>query len=122
MSDARLVGTWTTELEDDGKSVFGLASFTGDGGVTCYQVNAKNIGLGNWESTGKDSFHYNFHILAVNPQGEHVGEAHVFVAGEFVSDDRWEGTGGANFYSPAGDLLRGHEGSRVTARKFGIDK
>src|SRR5256885_7504981 len=54
MTDARLVGTWTTELEDDGKSVFGLASFTGDGGVTCYQVNAKNIGLGNWEPTGKD--------------------------------------------------------------------
>ncbi|MGW2256038.1 hypothetical protein ACWCXH_38740 [Kitasatospora sp. NPDC001660] len=123
MTDTRLVGTWTTELDDGGKSVFGLVSFTGDGVVTSTQVNTKNIGLGNWESTGAGStFRYNFHILAVNDEGVHIGEAHVHVEGELIGDDRWEGTGGANFYDPQGKLLRGHDGAKVTARKFAIDK
>ncbi len=122
MTDARLVGTWTTELDDSGKSVFGLVAFTESGVVTSTQVNTKNIGLGNWESTGPDTFVYNFHILAVNDEGVHIGEAHIHVEGELVADDRWEGTGGANFYDPQGNLLRGHDGAKVTARKFGIDK
>ncbi|MEV7467868.1 hypothetical protein AB0O20_15395 [Streptomyces kronopolitis] len=122
MTTFRLAGTWTTELDDDGKKVLGLASFGSEGNVVSTQVNTKNIGLGNWEATGPDTFTYNFHILAVSPEGQHVGEAHVHVEGRFVADDRWEGFGGANFYDPQGNRLRGHAGSKVVARKFGIDK
>ncbi|MGW4648711.1 hypothetical protein [Kitasatospora sp. NPDC004289] len=122
MTDARLVGTWTTALDDGGKSVPGLVAFSADGRVTSTQVNTKNIGLGNWESTGDGTFSYNFHILAVNEEGVHVGEARVHVEGKLTGDGSWEGTGGANFYDPRGELLRGHDGAKVTARKFGIDK
>ncbi|MDH6113760.1 hypothetical protein P3T36_005728 [Kitasatospora sp. MAP12-15] len=122
MADERLLGTWTTVLDDSGKSVVGLVAFTGDGAVVSTQVNTKNIGLGNWESTGPDAFSYNFHILAVNEEGVHVGEAHIRVEAALLPDGSWEGTGGANFYDPQGKLLRGHDGAKVTARKFGIDK
>ncbi|GAA3501754.1 hypothetical protein GCM10019016_088610 [Streptomyces prasinosporus] len=121
MSDARLVGTWTTWLDDDGKAVPGLVRFTADGGVVSTQVNTRNIGLGSWRSTGPDTFEYGFHILAVDGEGTHVGEAHVRVEGEFVSDTGWQGTGGADFYDPRGTKLRGHGGSKVTAEKFGVD-
>lgn len=120
MSDARLVGTWTTQLDDDGKAVPGLVSFAADGGVVSTQLNTKNIGLGTWRSTGPDTFEYSFHILAADPEGKHVGEAHVRVEGEIVSESRWQGTGGADFYDPQGSKLRGHAGSKVTADKFGI--
>ncbi|SDL64691.1 hypothetical protein SAMN04488074_112164 [Lentzea albidocapillata subsp. violacea] len=119
--DGRLVGSWKTDLEDDGRSVFGLASFSSDGGVVSTQLNTRNIGLGNWRSTGADTFEYSFHILAANPEGEHVGEAHVKVEGRFVSDSEWQGLGGATFYSPEGKALRSHGGSKVKATKFGID-
>jgi len=116
-----LTGTWTTELDDDGKIVPGLVTFTADGGVISTQLNTKNIGLGNWRRIGENAFEYNFHILAADPEGAYVGQAHVKVTGEFSSPDEWTGLGGANFYSPAGDKLRGHSGSKVTARKFWID-
>ncbi|MFD9004799.1 hypothetical protein ACFV0T_28210 [Streptomyces sp. NPDC059582] len=122
MSDVRLAGTWTTQLDDDGKAVPGLVSFAADGGVVSTQLNTKNIGLGTWRSTGPDTFEYSFHILAADPEGKHVGEAHVRVEGEFVSESRWQGTGGADFYDPHGNKLRGHSGSKVTADKFGIDQ
>jgi hypothetical protein len=121
MSDARLVGTWTTHLDDDGKAVPGLVSFSADGSVVSTQLNTKNIGLGTWRVTGSGTFEYGFHILAADPEGKHVGEAHVRVSGEFVSDTEWQGTGGAEFFDPQGTKLRGHAGSKVTAGKFGID-
>ncbi|MFJ4538830.1 hypothetical protein ACIP39_23145 [Streptomyces tibetensis] len=121
MSDVRLVGTWTTQLDDDGKAVPGLVSFSADGTVVSTQLNTKNIGLGTWRATGPESFEYGFHILAADPEGNHVGEAHVRVSGEFVSDTEWQGTGGAEFFDPQGTKLRGHAGSKVTAGKFGID-
>ncbi len=119
---ARLSGTWTTELDNDGEPTLGLASFAVDGRVTAMQVNVKNIGLGNWAETGPDTFEYNFHILAVNEANEYVGQAHVYVEGRLVSASRWEGEGGATFYDPAGKRLRSHTGSRVVATKFGIDR
>ncbi|MDF9816839.1 hypothetical protein [Streptomyces sp. SPB162] len=124
MSEAsgRLVGTWTTELDNDGEPTFGLVSFSADGGVTSTQTNTKNIGLGNWALTGEDTFEYNFHILATDEAGKLVGEAHINVEGEFVSDTRWEGLGGASFYDPQGNRQRGHGGSKVVAVKYGIDK
>lgn len=51
----RLVGTWTTELDNDGTPVTGLSQFSADGGVILTQLNAKNIGLGNWVATGRRS-------------------------------------------------------------------
>lgn len=49
--DRRQAG-WNLDplLEDNGKSVFGLASFIADGMVTCCKVNVKSIGLGDWVS------------------------------------------------------------------------
>ncbi|MGI5171068.1 hypothetical protein ACQEU3_42625 [Spirillospora sp. CA-253888] len=119
MSDTRLVGTWTTRLDDDGRQVPGQVLFTRDGGVVSTQVNTKSLGLGTWRSTGPDSFEYDFRILAVDDEGAHVGEARVHVEGSFVSDVSWHGTGGAQFFSPQGEKLRGHDGSKVTAEKTG---
>jgi hypothetical protein len=115
------IGTWTTELDDDGKIVPGLVTFAADGGVISTQLNTKNIGLGNWRRTSENAFEYNFHILAADSEGAYVGQAHIKVDGELISPDEWKGVGGANFYGPTGDKLRGHSGSKVTARKFGID-
>ncbi|MCM2387216.1 hypothetical protein [Streptomyces albipurpureus] len=122
MSHDRLVGTWTTQLDDDGKAVPGLVRFSADGGVVSTQVNTKSIGLGSWRATGPDTFEYGFHILAVDGEGTHVGEARVRVEGEFTSPTQWQGTGGAEFYDPQGVKRRGHGGSKVTAEKFGADE
>jgi hypothetical protein len=117
----RLVGTWTTELDNDGTPVVGLSSFSADGGVILMQLNAKNIGLGNWVATGPDTFTYNAHILAADEGGGFKGTAHVRVSGTFSSGTTWEGSGGATFHDPAGNPLRSHDGSKVTARRFGVD-
>jgi hypothetical protein len=119
---ALLTGTWTTELDNDGKPAFGLSSFSADGGVTAMQLTTTNIGLGNWKATGPDTFEYNFHILAANEAKELIGEAHIHVEARFVSETRWEGSGGATFYSPTGERLRGHSGHKVVATKYGIDQ
>lgn len=118
----QLNGTWTTELDNDGEPTFGLASFCDDGTVTAMQVNVKNIGLGNWVTTGPETFEYNFHILATDAAGAYVGQAHVYVEGRLESGARWVGVGGATFYDPQGKRLRGHSGSRVVGTKYGIDK
>lgn len=120
MSDARLIGTWNTQLDDDGKTVPGLVTFSADGGVVSVQANTKNIGLGTWRSTGADTFEYGFRILAVNDEGTYVGQAHVRVEAEFVSATGWQGTGGADFHDPQGIKLRGHSGSKVTADKVEV--
>jgi hypothetical protein len=119
MSAPRLVGSWLTRLDDDGRTVPGLVLFLADGGVVSTQLNTKNIGLGSWRSTGPSSFEYGFHILAADPEGNHIGEAHVQVEAEFVSEGEWQGTGGADFFDPSGTKLRGHAGSKVTADRFG---
>ncbi|MFD4173220.1 MULTISPECIES: hypothetical protein [Streptomyces] len=121
MTDARLIGTWTTALDDDGRTVPGLVSFGADGGVVSTQVNTRSVGIGSWRATGEGTFEYGFRILAVDGEGVHVGEARVRVRGEFVSDTAWKGTGGADFHDPGGTRLRGHHGSPVTAEKYGID-
>ncbi|TYB39207.1 hypothetical protein FXF50_08140 [Micromonospora sp. AP08] len=117
----RLVGTWTTELDNDGTPVVGLSSFSADGGVILTQLNAKNIGLGNWVATGPDTFTYNAHILAADEHGGFKGTAHIRVSGTFDSDTHWTGSGGATFHDPQGRPLRSHDGSRVTAVKFGVE-
>jgi hypothetical protein len=116
----KLVGSWTTELDNEGKPAFGLSQFSADGGVIAMQITTKNIGLGSWKATGPNSFEYAFHILAAGENGEFVGEAHVRVNGTFVSDTRWEGTGGAAFYAPDGKQLSGHTGNTVVGNKFGV--
>ncbi|MFJ8490074.1 hypothetical protein ACIRBZ_17190 [Streptomyces sp. NPDC094038] len=122
MSDAWLVGTWNTRLDDDGRAVPGLVTFSADGGVVSVQANTRSVGLGTWRSTGPDTFAYEFRILAVNDEGEHVGHAHVTVEGEFVSASGWHGTGGAEFHDPQGTRLRGHSGSKVTADRLGASE
>lgn len=117
MNDTRLVGTWATQLDDDGKAVPGQVLFTESGGVISQQVNTKSIGLGTWRLTGANSFEYGFTILAVNDEGTHIGEARVQVEGTFDTDTTWTGTGGANFFNLQGERLRGHGGSKVTAQK-----
>jgi hypothetical protein len=117
----RLVGTWTTVLDNDGTPVVGLSSFSADGGVILMQLNAKNIGLGNWVATGPDTFTYNAHILAADETGGFKGTAHVRVSGTFESDIAWVGSGGATFHDSAGNPLRSHDGSKVTATKYGVD-
>lgn len=117
----RLVGTWTTELDNDGTPVLGLSSFSADGGVILMQLNAKSIGLGNWVATGPDTFRYNAHILAADAEGGFKGTAHVRVSGTFTSDIGWAGSGGATFHDADGKPLRSHDGSKVTAVKFDVD-
>lgn len=117
----RLVGTWTTELDNDGTPVTGLSQFSADGGVVLTQLNAKNIGLGNWVATGPDTFRYNVHILAADPSGGFKGTAHVSVAATLTSDAGWSGLGGATFHDADGKPLRSHDGSAVSAVKFDVD-
>jgi hypothetical protein len=117
----RLVGTWTTVLDNDGTPVVGLSAFSADGGVILTQLNAKNIGLGNWVATGPDTFVYNAHILAADDNGGFKGTAHIKVTGTFDSGTTWTGAGGATFHDPDGQPLRSHDGSKVTARRFGVD-
>lgn len=119
---AQLIGSWTTELDNDGTPALGLVAFSADGGVTSTQLNTKHIGLGTWRATGESTFEYAFHILASDDEGKHVGEARIHVEGEIVDDGTWVGTGGATFYNPEGKSLRGHGGSKVVAKKFGIGK
>lgn len=118
---SRLVGSWTTALDNDGVAVPGLVSFTADGNVTSMQLNTKNIGLGTWRATSENTFEYGFHVLAADPEGNHVGEARIKVTGEFTGEGSWQGLGGATFFSPKGEALRGHDGSDVTATKFGVE-
>ncbi|MFC4148502.1 hypothetical protein ACFO0M_19790 [Micromonospora mangrovi] len=116
----RLVGTWTTVLDNEGSPVVGLSAFTADGGVILTQLNAKNIGLGNWVATGADTFVYNAHILAADENGGFKGTAHITVNGRLTGDASWTGDGGATFHDAAGKPLRSHSGSAVTATKFGV--
>src|SRR4051812_379719 len=117
----RLVGTWTTVLDNDGTPVVGLSSFSADGGVILTQLNAKNIGLGNWVATGPDTFTYNAHILAADETGGFKGTAYIRVSGTLTSATTWAGSGGATFHDPAGNPLRSHDGSTVTATKYGVE-
>jgi hypothetical protein len=116
-----LTGTWTTELDNDGAPAFGLSAFSADGGVTAMQLTTRNIGLGTWRASGLDTFEYSFRILAAGENNELIGVAHVKVDARFVSETRWEGVGGAQFYSPQGELLRGHRGNKVVGTRYGID-
>ncbi|BCJ47986.1 hypothetical protein GCM10010168_23450 [Actinoplanes ianthinogenes] len=116
----RLVGSWTTVLDNDGTPVIGLSAFTADGGVILTQLNAKNIGLGNWAATGADTFVYNAHILAADENGGFKGTAHITVNGTLTADDSWTGDGGATFHDADGKPLRSHGGSAVTATKYGV--
>ena len=116
----RLVGTWTTVLDNDGTPVVGLSAFNADGGVILTQLNAKNIGLGNWVATGVDTFVYNAHILAADENGGFKGTAHITVNGTLTAADSWTGDGGATFHDADGQPLRSHGGSAVTATKYHV--
>ncbi|MDJ0346938.1 hypothetical protein QMK19_12415 [Streptomyces sp. H10-C2] len=121
-AERRLPGAWTIEVQHFDTFQPGLTAFTPDGLVLVMHVTTKNIGMGNWSATGRNTFVFNFHILNTDPaSGAYTGQSHMWGNGTFSSDTYWAGTANVAVYDAAGAQVYSHTGDAINGTRVGVD-
>jgi hypothetical protein len=101
------VGSWSFVIKfTNGSQERSLGAFTSDGIATIINEQTKAPGFGVWESTGFNTFTYNFREPVYDVNNNLIGEVHVVQTAILEREDnKFESTGKATVYDFSGKLI-----------------